>query len=639
MVLEFVPEPALAARLAAQAAARKELAESTPDGHGGRILKRLSATLWRVLRQYAAPHGGTYEGEASAASGQRSGRGVMRWAADYRPAAADAAAAAAEALARGVAPPPAAAAGLDGAAMPAAGSSTGSADLVPAPGPGVDLPGGEYVGLWSADRMHGGGSGSGSGSAGAPGALCMLRLASGAVYEGGFAGGRFHGVGRMQWPAAGGYRYPAAEALLALAAASAAAAGGGEAAGGAPTARASLNGSGFFPSAPSNGHGRRDSASIRAALMSKDMGPFATVEASSPLAPLVDFASPPELPPSLRPPRPGPVGGGDSGAGGDAAAGPVISCLAWLWASYEGQWQGGVPHGHGRIAFTNGAVYEGAVAGGVVDGGAGTLTFSVPAGEYRRVRIAALQALAAVAAAAMPGAAAAAAAAAKQAAAAAALSGSSTHSAATGSDVHSGAAAGAGAVASSPVGSVAVVGGSEDGASAAASSAFQFQPHSADRLVAALANASGDVTFRATGSWRAGKLHGDDCDVAVECEAFRESAAGSFRDGRAHGRTTHAGRDGSLFEGQYYAGKRNGLGRLRDSDGSVYEGKFVAGARCGRGILAAADGSVFAGEWRRDAPHGDGFRRALGGVEQRGVWRYGMYESSEPQGSAAHGHR
>ena len=41
-------------------------------------------------------------------------------------------------------------------------------------------------------------------------------------------------------------------------------------------------------------------------------------------------------------------------------------------------------------------------------------------------------------------------------------------------------------------------------------------------------------------------------------------------------------------------------------DGSVYDGQWYAGQRSGRGLLLQADGNRYEGEWADDKKHGDG---------------------------------
>jgi len=74
------------------------------------------------------------------------------------------------------------------------------------------------------------------------------------------------------------------------------------------------------------------------------------------------------------------------------------------------------------------------------------------------------------------------------------------------------------------------------------------------------------------------------------------------------------------FEGDYYAGKRHGSGRLYLEGGDIYEGTFVGGAREGQGTLRYVDGSVYVGQWFRDVRAGTGTLLLPSGDRYSGAW-------------------
>jgi hypothetical protein len=92
---------------------------------------------------------------------------------------------------------------------------------------------------------------------------------------------------------------------------------------------------------------------------------------------------------------------------------------------------------------------------------------------------------------------------------------------------------------------------------------------------------------------------------------------------RTHARQRAAILDGDPLVGRF--GEPDGRGTFKYADGSVYEGEFRGGRREGRGAMTfAQDGSTFVGEWKAGKQHGGGtFTGKVYGDVYRGEWREG----------------
>ena len=66
------------------------------------------------------------------------------------------------------------------------------------------------------------------------------------------------------------------------------------------------------------------------------------------------------------------------------------------------------------------------------------------------------------------------------------------------------------------------------------------------------------------------------------------------------GSGTYRYADGSVYRGEWRAGRKAGHGRMQWASGDVYDGAWAAGEMTGRGRLVAADGRrEYDGEWLR----------------------------------------
>jgi len=109
-----------------------------------------------------------------------------------------------------------------------------------------------------------------------------------------------------------------------------------------------------------------------------------------------------------------------------------------------------------------------------------------------------------------------------------------------------------------------------------------------------------NVHSRYSGSMLGGRLHGDEGLLFIKSSEHEgyDVAFGSFDFGELHGSVTILGADGSLFQGEYVSGVREGPGLLADTKGNSFQGTFVAGAADGLGYAISASGEAYVGEYK-----------------------------------------
>lgn len=95
---------------------------------------------------------------------------------------------------------------------------------------------------------------------------------------------------------------------------------------------------------------------------------------------------------------------------------------------------------------------------------------------------------------------------------------------------------------------------------------------------------------------------------------------GSYRESKA----IRVYDNGDRYEGGFYAGMRQGQGKLWQKNGNVYEGYWYRNNRDGYGRQDFADGRIYEGEWSGDMPKGRGIYTLADGRAMRGVWEEGV---------------
>jgi hypothetical protein len=88
--------------------------------------------------------------------------------------------------------------------------------------------------------------------------------------------------------------------------------------------------------------------------------------------------------------------------------------------------------------------------------------------------------------------------------------------------------------------------------------------------------------------------------------------------------------DGSIYEGGFKGGRRNGFGKFTDGKTATqYQGKWVGGMRNGNGAETTASGHKFVGQWLDDIKEGQGQLVTKEGDVLKGAWRKGEYVGEE----------
>ena len=97
--------------------------------------------------------------------------------------------------------------------------------------------------------------------------------------------------------------------------------------------------------------------------------------------------------------------------------------------------------------------------------------------------------------------------------------------------------------------------------------------------------------------------------------------------GEEEGRGTMVYVSGSMYEGQWLAGKRHGQGKYTDATGDVYEGEYMKDEKQGQGKFSFATGGSYEGKYAEGKKHGIGtYTMADGRVE------VGCFEAGLPVG-------
>jgi hypothetical protein len=81
---------------------------------------------------------------------------------------------------------------------------------------------------------------------------------------------------------------------------------------------------------------------------------------------------------------------------------------------------------------------------------------------------------------------------------------------------------------------------------------------------------------------------------------------GGFRDDQPDGRGRYVFANGDLYEGEVHKGEIRGRGRYRSAEGDEFEGDFARGLPEGRGVLLFSNGDRYVGEMRAGRMQGFG---------------------------------
>ena len=64
--------------------------------------------------------------------------------------------------------------------------------------------------------------------------------------------------------------------------------------------------------------------------------------------------------------------------------------------------------------------------------------------------------------------------------------------------------------------------------------------------------------------------------------------------------------NGEIYEGYWIQNRPHGKGKQKLKNGSVYEGEFKNGSKDGFGRFSQSGKEVYEGQWSGDKPHGKG---------------------------------
>ena len=108
-------------------------------------------------------------------------------------------------------------------------------------------------------------------------------------------------------------------------------------------------------------------------------------------------------------------------------------------------------------------------------------------------------------------------------------------------------------------------------------------------------------------------------------EEYKEtlSATRVFDPARAvrENRPGYTYKSGTIYDGQWRGGFRDGHGKISWPDGAVYEGNWALGRAEGQGKFVYVDGDVYEGEWRNDKAKGYGTYHHANGAKYEGMWK------------------
>jgi len=123
------------------------------------------------------------------------------------------------------------------------------------------------------------------------------------------------------------------------------------------------------------------------------------------------------------------------------------------------------------------------------------------------------------------------------------------------------------------------------------------------------------------GSWLWGKRHGN--GTCTESDGTK--VVGTWKAGLLDGVVTIHSKDGQkMFEGEFKAGKRHGIGQQVFSNGDIYSGGWKDGMMHDRGSYHFANGDQLEGTWREGRYDGPAYLHCADGSVSRRVYEDGV---------------
>ena len=103
------------------------------------------------------------------------------------------------------------------------------------------------------------------------------------------------------------------------------------------------------------------------------------------------------------------------------------------------------------------------------------------------------------------------------------------------------------------------------------------------------------------------------------------------KDGHMHGKGTKHYADGSIYNGEWANGKRNGIGKLTWMSGKgTYYGQWKDDLKSGYGEAVFPNGGSYRGEWKDGQIHGYGIKTDANGTKICGIWQEGNLHKKIP---------
>ena len=78
--------------------------------------------------------------------------------------------------------------------------------------------------------------------------------------------------------------------------------------------------------------------------------------------------------------------------------------------------------------------------------------------------------------------------------------------------------------------------------------------------------------------------------------------------------------EGSVYEGSFKNGLRNGLGKYTMPDGFKYEGEWKDDQIQGKGVARYPTGQIYEGFFKQGVPNGEGTMTFSDGTKYKGIW-------------------
>eukprot|EP01034_Spumella_vulgaris_P032731 gene32731-40398_t len=126
------------------------------------------------------------------------------------------------------------------------------------------------------------------------------------------------------------------------------------------------------------------------------------------------------------------------------------------------------------------------------------------------------------------------------------------------------------------------------------------------------------------GDWLEGERHGHGKEIYPDQRGESVYEGGFVMGAKSVGTLHYAG--GSIYSGEWADGKWHGQGKYTCTKGSVYEGLFVRGNKQGHGTMRYPGGAHFVGEWENNKRHGEGKYTSTSGDTYEGSYVAGAME-------------